>query len=105
MKKLPIIQTPCKDCPFRKDSLKGWLGKKRITEILDSDSFVCHKTTKNDIAGSDNKERKQCAGFMIIQKDRSQAVRIAKVLNIDLGLKGQDLIFENKKDCINHHKK
>ena len=98
--KLPIIQTPCKDCPFRKDSLKGWLGKERMTEILESDSFVCHKTTKGTL-----KERKQCAGFMIIQKDRSQAVRIAKVLKIDLKLKGQDLIFENKQDCIKHHTK
>lgn len=100
MSKLPIIQIPCKNCPFRKDSLKGWLGKERMTEILESDSFVCHKTTKGTL-----NERKQCAGFMIIQKDYSQVVRIAKALKIDLELKGQDLIFENKEDCINHHSK
>lgn len=103
--KLPIMQTPCNNCPFRKDSLKGWLGSERMTEILESDSFVCHKTTSKDKPDSDNKHRKQCAGFMIIQKDRSTAVRIAKVLKIDLELKGQDLIFENKQDCINHHKR
>jgi hypothetical protein len=53
MQKLPIIQTPCKDCPFRKDSLKGWLGSEQMTEILEADSFVCHKTTKGTL-----KERK-----------------------------------------------
>lgn len=100
MDKLPIIQTPCKDYPFRKDSLKGWLGKERMTEILESDSFVCHKTTQSTL-----EERKQCSGFMIIQKDRSTAVRISKVLKIYLKLKGQDLIFENKQDCIKHHTK
>ena len=72
--KLPIIQTPCKDCPFRKDSLKGWLGKKRMTEILEADSFVCHKTTNTEL-----KDRKQCAGFMIIQKDTSLLMEVGKI--------------------------
>lgn len=103
--KLPIIKTPCNNCPFRKDSLQGWLGEKRMIEILESDSFVCHKTTKNDIENTDNRDRKQCAGFMIIQKDRSTVVRVAKVLKIDLDLKGVDLIFDNKNDCIEHHKR
>lgn len=100
MSKLPLMQSPCNNCPFRKDSLKGWLGSERMTEILESDSFVCHKTTKGTL-----KERKQCAGFMIIQKDRSTAVRIAKVLKIDLELRNQNLVFESKEDCINHHSK
>ena len=100
MSKFPIIKTPCKNCPFRKDSLKGWLGEKIMTEFLESDTFVCHKTTKGT-----PKERKQCAGFMIIQGDKSAAVIMSKILKINLNLKGQDLIFENKKDCINHHKK
>lgn len=103
MGKLPIMKTPCNNCPFRKDVLQGWLGKERMTEILETDSFVCHKTTKKDIEGTDNRERKQCAGFMLIQGDRSQAVRISNVLKIDLGLKGKELIFESKSECIEHH--
>ena len=38
MKKLPIMQTPCNNCPFRKDSLKGWLGSERMTEISESET-------------------------------------------------------------------
>lgn len=102
--KLPIMKSPCLNCPFRKDIEKGWLGSDRMTEILESDTFVCHKTTGKDIEDSENKHRKQCAGFMLIQGERSQAVRIAKVLKIDLELKGKELIFESKKDCIKHHK-
>ncbi|MFO0090001.1 MAG: DUF6283 family protein [bacterium] len=100
MSKLPIIKNPCNNCPFRKDALQGWLGEKRMTEILESDSFVCHKTTQGTL-----KQRKQCAGFMIIKGDESEAVRLSKVLRIDLGLKNKDLIFENKQDCIKHHTK
>lgn len=93
------MQTPCKNCPFRKDSLKGWLGSKRMTEILEADSFVCHKTTKSIL-----KNRKQCAGFMIIKKDESAAVQLSEILKIDLELKGKELVFETKQECINHHK-
>lgn len=98
------MQTPCKNFPFRKDSLKGWLGSTRMTEILEADSFVCHKTTKNDIPNTENKNRKQCAGFMIIKKEESAAVQLSKILKIDLELKGQELVFETKQECINHHK-
>lgn len=31
--KLYMKKTPCKDCPFRKDSLVGWLGEKRAKQI------------------------------------------------------------------------
>lgn len=55
MAKLPHIKKPCRDCPFRKDTLKGWLGEERIREIITADSFVCHK--KTDM---------QCAGHMLV---------------------------------------
>ena len=44
MDNLPYMKSPCADCPFRKDSLKGWLGADRMEEILGQESFVCHKT-------------------------------------------------------------
>lgn len=91
--KLPNCNKPCKDCPFRKDTTKGWLGEDRIKEILNSNSFVCHKAT--DL---------QCAGFMIIKKEESTFVALSNKLKIDLNLKGQDLIFDTKKECIDHHK-
>jgi len=91
---LPNVKKPCKDCPFRKDSLEGWLGKKRITEILESNSFVCHK--KTDF---------QCAGFMHLKGQESEFVVLAERLGLDTKLTGKELVFENKQDCINHHSK
>lgn len=89
---LPNVKKPCKDCPFRKDSLGGWLGGKRMKEILKSDSFVCHK--KTDF---------QCAGFMHIQGERSKFVRLAGIMGLDTKLTGKELIFETKEECIKHH--
>lgn len=48
--------------------------------------------------------RKQCAGFMLLKGEESTFVRLAKVLQIDTGLTGRELVFDNKQDCINHHK-
>ncbi len=93
--KLPYMNAPCADCPFRKDSLDGWLGEKRMTGILQSDSFVCHKTTHKEMD-----DRRQCAGHMIIKGDNNHFVRLANRLRIPLDLRGKDLIFESERDCI-----
>lgn len=89
----PNCKHPCKNCPFRKDTLKGWLGAERMREILKAKSFVCHKN-----------HSLQCAGHLIIKKEENTFFQFAQSLDIDLGLKGQDLIFSNEEDCINHHK-
>jgi len=99
---LPIMKKPCKNCPFRKDSLQGWLGKDRATEIAKTDTFVCHKSV--DYENEKNKSnRLQCAGFMLMRKEESSAVRFAKMLHLDLQLSGDDLVFENESEFINHH--
>jgi len=91
--KIPCVKTPCKDCPFRIDSIKGWLGKEKMEEILDTSSFVCHKN--NNL---------QCAGHMIINKEQNSFFALAKRLFIDLNLSGHKLIFSSRKECISHHK-
>jgi len=90
--KLPNMSKPCKNCPFRKDSLKGWLGKARMTEILAADTFVCHANTNQ-----------QCAGHMLLLKEDNAFFRLAKRLDYGLDLRGEDLVFDNTQDCIDHH--
>ncbi|KZN20479.1 MULTISPECIES: DUF6283 family protein [Pseudomonas] len=93
MSKLPHIKKPCRDCPFRKDTLKGWLGEERMTEILAADSFVCHKKTYM-----------QCAGHMLINDAANGFVRLAGRLGIELDLSGKEHVFESRDACIAHHK-
>jgi hypothetical protein len=75
----------------------NWLGENRITEILSSDSFTCHKTTDSKLG------RKQCAGYMLIKDGQSAFEKLAKQLDHPLELSGRELVFDNEKDCIEHH--
>ena len=84
---LPNRKTPCKNCPFRKDCLEGWLGKNRMSEILQSSSFPCHKNKKL-----------QCAGHMILKGEENEFVQMAKIMKISTSLKGHKLIFEKEED-------
>ena len=69
------MKKPCSQCPFRKDTMKGWLGSDRIAEILKADSFVCHKKTEL-----------QCAGHMLLKKQENTFIQIAERLSVNLGL-------------------
>ncbi|KWK68837.1 DUF6283 family protein [Burkholderia ubonensis] len=91
--KLPHMKCPCRDCPFRTDTLKGWLGEQRTAAILAADSFVCHKRTDM-----------QCAGHMLINGNGNAFVRMASMLNIALDLSGHEQVFESRAACIEHHK-
>jgi hypothetical protein len=71
--------------------MKGWLGRDRMSEILEADSFVCHKNTSL-----------QCAGHMIINSENSFVI-LAHRLGLKLNLSGSELVFNSKQDCINHH--
>ena len=93
--RLPNVKKPCADCPFRKDSLKGWLGKERMAGILDGDSFVCHKTLNGELL--------QCAGHMLIKGSENAFARLAESFGYDLNLSGRDLVFDTEQDCIDHH--
>lgn len=90
---LPNCHKPCKDCPFRKDSMKGWLGAARMKDILNQGSFTCHKTN----------QALQCAGHMIIRGERNDFVQLATRLRHPLNLSGKELIFETEEELINHH--
>lgn len=90
--KLPNVHKPCKDCPFRKDSFKGWLGSERMKEILNAESFVCHKKTTL-----------QCAGHMLIKGQNNAFVHMASRLGLDTELSGREDVFDTEQDCIDHH--
>ncbi len=89
---LPHVKLPCANCPFRKDTLKGWLGKQRMTEILAAESFVCHKKT-----------HLQCAGHMLIKGNENIFVRTAEQMGIELTLSGREQVFDTQEQCIEHH--
>ena len=101
----------CNQCPFRKDAPKGWLGKKRINEIVEETVqgdkyFVCHKTL--DLQPD---EQKLCAGKLILEGRVNPYGNSSTRVGMALGLipknysdiYGGELVFETKDECINHH--
>lgn len=98
MKKIPMVKKPCSNCPFKKDTLKGWLGADRAEEIANAHGFTCHKTGET---GSG--PRKQCAGFMILKQEESAFYRILNHAARQFLIEQNNVIFDNKEDFIKHH--
>jgi hypothetical protein len=89
------MKEPCSNCPFRKDSLKGSLNKERAVDIVNAETFTCHKTDM----------KKQCAGHMLLMDIDNIFVRLAKRMCIPLKLSGKDLVFDTSDDFIKHQGK
>lgn len=92
---LPYVKQACSNCPFRKSSVKGWLGEDRMKEIVEAESFVCHKTI--------GPKQKQCAGHIAVS-ERNIFSRLALSIGIDIasGINKEPL-FEDGEAAINHH--
>ena len=93
LKDIPCQIKPCKNCPFRKDCLKGWLGEDRAEEICKAESFSCHK---------DNSL--QCAGHLLLMRENNLFYRFILFFGIEPGFKGADIVFDTHEEMIKHHK-
>lgn len=101
------MKKPCNQCPFLKSTLKGWLGKKRTTELvkesIHADSvFHCHKTLAHD--GEDTiitSKTLACAGAALLAK--KEGGHNAYYRWYVREMQGAELVFDSAKDFINHH--
>ena len=63
---MKVCKKVCVECPFKKDSLKGWLGEHTVQGILDSQQyetpFTCHMQRDNI---KDHNEIDLCRGLFI----------------------------------------
>lgn len=61
------LKKPCNECPFRKNSIKGWLGGETAQSTFDMVShevdFACHKTRHKEV-----EEMSRCRGFLLFTK-------------------------------------
>lgn len=73
---LKTCERVCNECPFRKDSVPGWLGGFSVDDTLDAQQFEqlfsCHKTRVDDPEENQRKvesgEIPICRGFLISAK-------------------------------------
>lgn len=84
--------TPCSDCPWRRDSLNGWLGGHTAEEFVDiarSDfPYPCH-TIKNQ----------QCAGMAIYRRNTLKAPRPPAIMLE----KDKETVFATPMEFTAHH--
>jgi hypothetical protein len=117
------LKKPCKSCPFRTNSLKGWLGKSRAKEIADAlykkdQTFSCHKTVDYNSSDWDdesgeriyfNREGEQhCVGALIMMEKKGYANQMGRIAE-RLGIYNRNNlvmtspVFDNQNQFINHH--
>jgi hypothetical protein len=67
---MPCAPNPCKECPFRKGSLPGWLGPwpdpgTLHRHIVNEHDFACHMTTGDDEDEDLPKSARRCTGAIM----------------------------------------
>lgn len=107
------IKSPCTDCPFRKDSLRGWLADYTPEElyniVLNEQPFPCHmamkKTDYVEPKEVGNEEYPICAGSLRFMKKSGKLPR-----NKELALLLKQIAVEDCENIlsqiefITHHK-
>jgi hypothetical protein len=86
-------KTPCSDCPWARDSLKGWLGTMTPEEWLaaahSETSIECHT-----LLGA------QCAGSAIYRANVCKTPRYPEILQLP---KDPDKVFTSPMQFHEHH--
>ena len=86
--------TPCGDCPWRRNSLNGWLGgytKEEWITIAHSDSTIdCHTCDK------------QCAGIAIYRANVGKLPRDPQAIRLP---KDKENVFSSPMQFLEHHSK
>lgn len=102
---------PCPDCPWRKTSLKGWLGDQEpelFTDIIKSGSKLpCHKTQSksmnlNELDKDDSVLH--CTGALITMKNNCIRSRNPDIAKLQDKLKQDDEFFSKLSDFEKYHK-
>lgn len=103
----------CPECPFRKDSIPGWLGPHKLEEILDNFTYEFAWTCHRERDGiSDHTKIPICKGFLICSKKSAHSfgkTDIGKemnniIKNLNISEKENDLIM-NKFEFKKYHNK
>lgn len=89
-------KVPCSECPFRKNSLPGYLGgftaEETIRVAVSESNFDCHLTRIDENGNGipeDSKKRKACAGRMLFATNTAKSFRRPELEQVRLQLKNK----------------
>lgn len=105
------LTEPCKQCPFRKKSLPGYLGPWNADELIASigyQPFPCHCTIKADSPTYDVPGLQSCAGAAIYLNNKLQLARDPDTMKHQDLLRGisaelKATVFSSQKEFMDYH--
>ena len=103
---------PCGQCPYRKDSLKGWLGASSfnpaefLTQLELPLLHPCHKQVNWDEAGKDEiASAPVCKGAIQFAKNTCKRLYDSPYEKLRQSIDRDDAnVFSARHEFINHHK-
>ena len=96
---LPVTQhkKPCKDCPWRRNAVNGWLGSLSAEEWV----AAAHQEARID-CHINVEPATQCAGAAIYRANILKLPRYAEILVLP---KDREKVFCTPMEFLDHHKK
>lgn len=101
---------PCKECPWRKKSAKGWLGGQEpevFTDIVRSGNFLpCHLTHKEDLSFEEmtgNKKINHCTGALIAMNNSLMQSRNEDIVKLQEQHGKDERVFNRLSDFEKYH--
>lgn len=100
------LKKPCKECPWRKDSIGGWLGASTPVEFLQQSEaetqMPCHLHVDYESAAWQDEAltAPQCAGRAVHFANRCKRPESPDLLVLPAD---RDAVFSNPQDFIDHH--
>ena len=93
------LTKPCKDCPWRRIAMPGWLGEQYSPEefvaIAHSEmQFPCHRTIEQ-------REQHQCAGMAIYRANVVKIPRDPSTLRLPAD---KSAVFAAAPEFVEHHR-
>lgn len=102
----------CKECPYRKDSIHGWLGGSSgdpegfLQQLNRPNVHPCHKEVnwedEENLEASIQKAN-VCTGALQFMNNDCKLSRFPEVTKLQDDVEHSDQIFRNRRDFIKHH--
>src|SRR5579859_5406661 len=108
-----VMKKPCNECPYRKASLKGWLGEdsgkpEKFLMQLEFKAHPCHKTVDWDQPEQGVEEEADeapiCVGAMQFMNNSLMLSRHPDIARIQKEYGKNEDVLQYKHNFIEHHK-
>lgn len=104
-------KTPCNECPYRKDSLPGYLGDEShnpelfLQQLDCKEMHPCHQMVDwNDYTEKDLGAASKCTGALQFMNNSFMRHRNMEVVKLQQTVGKNKDIMQFKHEFINHHK-